>query len=63
MFLIRDWPFAYEHEYELKGGNKLLEKKLITNDKQSFQLQRVRKHIRSCISICKFGKNKVLIFF
>lgn len=50
VFLIRDWSFAYEHEYGLEGGNQLLEKKLVTNDKQPLQLQRVRKHIRSCFN-------------
>jgi len=53
VFLIRDWSFAYEHDYGLEGGNKLLEKKLIVNEKQPQQLQRVRKHIRSCFESIK----------
>lgn len=50
IFLVRDWSFAYEHEFGLKGGAELLEKKLIVNDRQPMQLQRVRKHIRSCFN-------------
>lgn len=49
-FLIRDWSFAYEHDYGFGGGNALLEKKLVINDRQPLQLQRVRKHIKSCFS-------------
>lgn len=49
-FLVRDWSFAYEHGYGFKGGNALLEKKLVINDRQPLQLQRVRKHIKSCFS-------------
>lgn len=50
LFLIRDWAFAYEHDYGLAGGNKLLEKKLEVKEKQPIQLQRVRKHIRACFT-------------
>lgn len=50
IFLVRDWSFAYEHEFGLTGGDQLLEKKLIVNDRQPLQLQRVRKHIRSCFN-------------
>lgn len=50
LFLIRDWAFAYEHDYGLKGGNQLLDKKLEIKERQPMQLQRVRKHIRSCFS-------------
>ena len=50
IFLVRDWSFAYEHEFGQVGGEQLLEKKLIINDRQPLQLQRVRKHIRSCFN-------------
>lgn len=50
IFLVRDWSFAYEHEYGLTGGEQLLDKKLIINERQPLQLQRVRKHIRSCFN-------------
>ena len=50
MFLIRDWIFTDKHEYGLKGGKKLLEKKLLTNDKQPLELQRVREDIESCFN-------------
>ncbi|CAG2117727.1 unnamed protein product, partial [Medioppia subpectinata] len=50
LFLIRDWSFPYEHPYGLTGGQSLLEKKLAIKDNQPTQLQRVRRHIRSCFS-------------
>lgn len=50
VFLIRDWSFPYEHPYGLKGGNGLLDKKLAIRENQPTQLQRVRRHIRSCFS-------------
>lgn len=50
IFLVRDWSFAYEHEFGQVGGEQLLNKKLVVNDRQPLQLQRVRKHIRSCFN-------------
>jgi atlastin len=50
VFLIRDWSFPYEHPYGLTGGQGLLEKKLAIKENQPTQLQRVRRHIRSCFS-------------
>ena len=50
VFLIRDWSFPYEHPYGLTGGQTLLEKKLAIKENQPTQLQRVRRHIRSCFS-------------
>jgi atlastin len=50
VFLIRDWSFPYEHPYGLNGGQTLLEKKLAIKENQPTQLQRVRRHIRSCFS-------------
>ncbi|CAG2102745.1 unnamed protein product [Medioppia subpectinata] len=50
MFLIRDWSFPYEHPYGLTGGQNLLDEKLDIKMNQATQLQRVRRHIRSCFS-------------
>ena len=49
-FVIRDWPFAYDYEYGLEGGHSLLDEVLKTNDKEPLELQRTRKHIRSCFN-------------
>ena len=50
MFLIRDWSFPYEQPYGAEGGNHLLEKRLLTTEKQHSELIQVRKHIKSCFS-------------
>ena len=50
MFLIRDWSFPYEQPYGAEGGNNLLEKRLLTTEKQHSELIQVRKHIKSCFS-------------
>lgn len=50
VFFIRDWSYPYEHPYGLKGGQSLLESKLAIKENQPNQLQRVRRHIRSCFS-------------
>lgn len=48
IFLIRDWPFPYERAYGFRGGQKLLEEKLVVNASQHISLQHVREHIKSC---------------
>ncbi|KAI1287881.1 Atlastin-1 [Halotydeus destructor] len=48
VFLVRDWPFVDEFDYGADDGAEFLNGKLKTDRKQPFELQRVRKHIRSC---------------
>ncbi|KAH9628409.1 hypothetical protein HF086_015939 [Spodoptera exigua] len=48
LFLVRDWPNAFEHPYGFHGGSTLLNKRLQTNTKQKTELREVREHIRSC---------------
>ena len=50
LFLIRDWSYPYEYDYGEEGGTKLLDKRLKSNEKQHFELQRVRTHIQSCFT-------------
>lgn len=47
-FLVRDWSFPYEAEYGLKGGRKILDRRLQVSDKQHQELQQIRRHISSC---------------
>lgn len=48
MFLIRDWPYYYEHAFGAKGGEELLKKRLEITDKMPKELCDLREHIRSC---------------
>ncbi|KAF9798903.1 hypothetical protein SFRURICE_007309, partial [Spodoptera frugiperda] len=48
LFLVRDWPNAFEHSYGFQGGSTLLNKRLQTTPKQKPELREVREHIRSC---------------
>ncbi|XP_022821574.1 atlastin-like [Spodoptera litura] len=48
LFLVRDWPHAFEHPYGFYGGSTLLNKRLQTNLNQKPELREVREHIRSC---------------
>lgn len=50
MFLVRDWPYADVHEYGLKGGQCLLEKRLEIMEDMPEELQRLRRNIRSCFA-------------
>ncbi|CAG2113126.1 unnamed protein product, partial [Medioppia subpectinata] len=50
MFLIRDWNIPHEYPYGLVKGQWFLENKLIVNNSQVLDLQRIRRHIRSCFS-------------
>ncbi|KAK7103242.1 atlastin-2-like isoform X3 [Littorina saxatilis] len=47
-FLVRDWSFPYEAEYGMKGGRKMLNRRLQVSDKQHAELQQIRRHISSC---------------
>nr|KAG5710728.1 hypothetical protein BaRGS_035130 [Batillaria attramentaria] len=47
-FLVRDWSFPYEAEYGIKGGRKILDRRLQVSDKQHQELQQIRRHISSC---------------
>lgn len=47
-FLVRDWQYPYEHEYGDVGGMELINKRLQIHDGQSSELEKLRKHIRSC---------------
>lgn len=49
-FLIRDWSYPYEAPYGAEGGRKILERRLEVSDQQHVELQRLRKHIKSCFS-------------
>ncbi|XP_015786522.1 atlastin-3 [Tetranychus urticae] len=50
MFLVRDWPYADAHEYGLKGGQSLLDKRLEIMEDMPEELQRLRRNIRSCFA-------------
>ncbi|XP_077529407.1 atlastin-3-like [Haemaphysalis longicornis] len=55
MFLVRDWPCAYERQYGFEGGRSLLEQRLMVSEKQEPELQNVRRDIRSCfLEMCCF---------
>lgn len=47
-FLVRDWSFPYEAEYGMRGGRKILDRRLQVSDKQHEELQQIRRHISSC---------------
>ncbi|XP_076441989.1 atlastin-2-like isoform X2 [Babylonia areolata] len=47
-FLVRDWSFPYEADYGMKGGRKILNRRLQVSDRQHAELQQIRRHISSC---------------
>lgn len=47
LFVVRDWPYAYEKPYGFEGGSSLLEQRLSVYDKQAWELQVSRRDIRS----------------
>lgn len=47
-FLVRDWQYPYEHPYGELGGQELIDKRLRIVDGQHSELEKLRKHIRSC---------------
>ncbi|KAH9380533.1 hypothetical protein HPB48_013250 [Haemaphysalis longicornis] len=47
LFVVRDWPYAYEKPYGFEGGSSLLEQRLSGYDKQAPELQLSRRDIRS----------------
>lgn len=47
LFVVRDWPYAYEKPYGFEGGSSLLEQRLSVYDKQAPELQLSRRDIRS----------------
>ncbi|XP_077528704.1 atlastin-2-like isoform X2 [Haemaphysalis longicornis] len=53
LFLVRDWPCAYERPYGFEGGRSLLEQRLMVSEKQEPELQSVRRDIHSCfLELC-----------
>ncbi|CAH0695497.1 unnamed protein product [Spodoptera exigua] len=53
LFLVRDWPHAFEHPYGFHGGSTLLSKRLQPKVNQRAELRQVREHIRSCFDNIK----------
>lgn len=49
-FLVRDWSYPYEADYGSNGGSKILERILQISDRQHPELQKLRRHIKSCFS-------------
>ncbi|KAI1287885.1 Atlastin-2 [Halotydeus destructor] len=47
IFLVRDWSYLHEYEFGSSGGNAFLDSKLKVDRRQPFEVQRVRKFIRS----------------
>jgi len=47
-FLVRDWSYPYDYEFGSVGGNQILEKRLQIVDGQHEELQRLRRHLRTC---------------
>lgn len=50
VFLVRDWSYPYEAEFGFKGGQKVVDKRLMTSPQQHPELREIRKHISSCFS-------------
>lgn len=50
LFLVRDWPCAYERQYGFEGGRSLIEQRLRVSERQEPELQSVRRDIWSCFS-------------
>ncbi|XP_022821572.1 atlastin-2-like [Spodoptera litura] len=53
LFLVRDWPHAFEHAYGFLGGSTLLNKRLQAKVNQNPELRQVREHIRTCFDNIK----------
>lgn len=48
LFLIRDWPYAYECSYGWKGGQDIVYKRLLKTNKQTNEMQKLRDQL--CLS-------------
>ena len=46
-FLVRDWPYPYQHAYGIAGGVELLDKRLEINKTQTEDMRELRQNIRS----------------
>merc|ERR1719244_1575015 len=49
-FLVRDWQYPYEHPYGAGGGDDVLQKQLLVDEKQHPELQALRRGLKSCFS-------------
>lgn len=48
LFLVRDWPNAFETGYGWNGGRKLIDEILAEQSDQNQENRELRKHIKSC---------------
>lgn len=46
-FVVRDWPFAYEHDFGWKGGQQVVDNRLEKTNKQTEDMKQLRDQIRS----------------
>lgn len=47
LFIVRDWPFAYEHDFGWVGGQEVVNKRLEKTSKQSEDMKQLRDQLRS----------------
>lgn len=47
VFIVRDWPFAYEHDFGWRGGQQVVDNRLETTTKQTEDMKELRNQLRA----------------